>query len=294
MWRRARRRSRATSVRSSRPSSRNIDKSHAPCALFRMPPRRRAAPSSSSSFRAALDRAQLVAKGAERRRHCHAKQIQTPRRHPARPQQRRPDSGSTCATYCHELPPEDAFGEVPLKIAVAVASAAVGAETSCLAFIFTPGRRSPAMRASGGNLSPRISSALTSARLDRGADLSAARWYDDAVAMAADPEIDVGEVKASIQRRGRRQAHDLVETTLARNKQRHQREPTGFTDGRARHRACRRGRRRQEFRWPSRAAVARQHPDHQRRRARGLPATACPAHLRHPRRHDELHPDDDA
>src|ERR1700723_143990 len=49
MWRRARRRSRATSVRSSRPSSRNIDKSHAPCALFRMPRRRRAAPSSSTA-----------------------------------------------------------------------------------------------------------------------------------------------------------------------------------------------------------------------------------------------------
>src|SRR5437762_9116596 len=28
-------------------------------------------------------------------------------------------------------------------------------------------------------------------RRDRGVDLSAARWYEDAVAMAADPEIDV-------------------------------------------------------------------------------------------------------
>ncbi|HXO00882.1 MAG TPA: homoserine dehydrogenase [Stellaceae bacterium] len=52
-------------------------------------------------------------------------------------------------------------------------------------------------------------------RADRGADLSAARWYDDAVAMAADPEIDVVvELIGGADGVGRR----VVETALAHNK----------------------------------------------------------------------------
>jgi len=53
-------------------------------------------------------------------------------------------------------------------------------------------------------------------RRDRGADLSAARWYDDAAAMAADPAIDiVVELIGGAEGIGRR----VVETALAHKKQ---------------------------------------------------------------------------
>ena len=48
-------------------------------------------------------------------------------------------------------------------------------------------------------------------RRDRGADLSAARWYDDAAALAADPEVDVVvELIGGAEGVGRR----VVETAL--------------------------------------------------------------------------------
>src|SRR3954470_10714115 len=52
-------------------------------------------------------------------------------------------------------------------------------------------------------------------RRDRGVDLSAVRWYEDAAAMAADPEIDI---VVELIGGAEGVALDVVETALARGK----------------------------------------------------------------------------
>ena len=108
-------------------------------------------------------------------------------------------------------------------------------------------------------------------RRDRGVDLSAVRWYEDAVAMAADPEIDVvveliggadGVALAAGRGRARRKKHVVTANKALM--------------AAARHRACRAGRGGRASRSPSRrrspAASRSSRPC-----ARGLPAIASRA-----------------
>ena len=106
-------------------------------------------------------------------------------------------------------------------------------------------------------------------RRDRGVDLSAVRWYEDAAAMAADPEIDV---VVELIGGADGVALDVVETALARGKH----VVTANKALIAKHgTAARRGApRRQASRSPSRPrspAASRS----SRRCARASPATAC-------------------
>jgi homoserine dehydrogenase len=97
----------------------------------------------------------------------------------------------------------------PLKIAVA-GLGTVGAGTVQLLL-----RQAEILAMRAGRQLALTAVSARDRRVDRGADLSAARWYDDAVAMAADPEIDVVvELIGGADGVGRR----VVETALAHSK----------------------------------------------------------------------------
>ena len=122
---------------------------------------------------------------------------------------------------------------------------------------------------------------------ERGVAIDRYRWYDDPLALAADPEIDLvveligGDDGPALA---------LCRAALAGRQARGHRQQGAARASRRRARPARRGGRRDDR---LRGRGRGRHPDRQDA-ARGPCRQPDPARLRHPERHLQLHPDHDA